>query len=142
MSEVSIREFIFPDDYLVCASLWKNSAPGVVFAQSDAPDEIQKKLNYAPELFLVAEFQDQVVGTVIGGYDGRRGMLYHLAVTKEMQGKGIGRSLLAEVEKRLRARGCRKCYLMLTPDNLSKLDFYRKSGWDLMDVTVLGNEFK
>lgn len=142
MGELSIREFKFPDDYSVCASLWKISGPGVVFAQSDAPDEIQKKLNYAPELFLVAEIRDQVVGTVIGGYDGRRGMLYHLAVTPEMQGKGIGRALLAEVENRLRARGCRKCYLMLTPENLSKIDYYRKSGWNPMDVTVLGKEFK
>jgi ribosomal protein S18 acetylase RimI-like enzyme len=70
---------------------------------------------------------------VIGGFDGRRGLLYHLAVAKEFRGQGIGTSLLNEVESRLRARGCFKCYLMVTPENDEAAQYYEQHGWHLMD---------
>ncbi len=42
-------------------------------------EEIKKKLQRDPDLFL-QEIDNEIVGTIIGGYDGRRGMIYHLAV--------------------------------------------------------------
>jgi hypothetical protein len=54
MPVFSIREFKYPDDYDQAVEIWKNSAPGVNFSRSDTPAEIQKKLNYSPDLFLVA----------------------------------------------------------------------------------------
>ena len=53
---------------------------GVHVGRSDTPAEIEKKLARDPDLFLVAECEQQIIGSVIGGYDGRRGMIYHLAV--------------------------------------------------------------
>jgi len=114
---------------------------GVQLGRSDTPAEIQKKLSRDPDLFLVAEENGRVIGTIIGGYDGRRGLIYHLAVHKDFRQKGLGSRLLAEVEARLRAKGCLKCYLMVTPDNPEAEHFYQKRGWHFMDyVRPFGKE--
>ena len=80
MNHFSIREFHFPEDYDAARRLWEGAGPGIHIRRSDEPGEIQKKLQRDPDLFLVAEADGQLIGTVLGGFDGRRGMVYHLAV--------------------------------------------------------------
>lgn len=141
MDDVIIREFNYSDDYLDAYDLWKNSGAGISVAKSDSPVEIQKKLNYSPDLFLIAEVSRKLIGTVIGGYDGRRGMIYHLAVNHDFQNLGVGKKLMQEVEARLREKGCIKSYLLVTKENLQVIDFYKQLGWNIMDVCVMGKEF-
>jgi ribosomal protein S18 acetylase RimI-like enzyme len=90
---------------------------GVSLGRSDTLEEIRKKLEHDPDLFLVVEEGGQVIGTVLGGFDGRRGLIYHLAVAASFRGRGIGSRLMEEIESRLRARGCLRCYLMVLADN-------------------------
>jgi ribosomal protein S18 acetylase RimI-like enzyme len=141
MPVFSIREFKYPDDYDQAVEIWKNAAPGVNFSRSDTPAEIQKKLTYSPDLFLVAIVKEKVVGTVIGGYDGRRGIIYHLAVQSHFRKSGIGRALMQDVESRLKIKGCLKSYLMITKENPSVIEYYQELGWKLMDVKIMGKEF-
>ncbi len=86
----------------------------------------------------MAETDGKIVGSLIGGYDGRRGMLYHLAVCADQRGQGIGEALMNEMEARLRARGCVKIYLLVTPENLDVVDYYQKRGWAEMDTIIMG----
>ncbi len=110
--------------------------------RSDTPEEIQKKLARDPDLFLVAEEDKRIIGTVIGGYDGRRGMLYHLAVAASFRGRGIGSRLMNEIESRLRAKGCIRCYLMVLTDNNEAMRYYEAHGWERMDyVTTYSKNF-
>ncbi len=134
MPEVCLREFAYPQDYARAVGLWQSMEKGVRVGRSDTPEEIRRKLQRDPELFLVAEDGDEIIGTVIGGFDGRRGMIYHLAVHPDYRGQGIGGLLMDEVERRLRAKGCRRCYLMVTPDNYEAMQYYDHRGWSLMDV--------
>jgi N-acetylglutamate synthase len=130
---VSLREFHYPQDYQALLGLWNEIEKGVHVGRSDTPEEIEKKVGRDPDLFLVAEADGSIVGSVIGGYDGRRGLIYHLAVAKDFRQLGVGSQLLDEVEARLRAKGCLKCYLMVTPDNPEAGCFYEKRGWHFMD---------
>ena len=140
--QVQIREFYFPADYEGALYVWKNMEIGVQIGRSDSAEEIEKKLNRDPDLFLVAEFGSQIIGTVIGGYDGRRGMVYHLAVLTDFRKQGVGAQLLAEVEKRLQARGCLKCYLLVFEENIGAIQFYEQRGWQEMKTDRLfGKEF-
>ena len=120
--------------------LWRAAGPGIHLGRSDSPDEIRKKLSRDPDLFLVAEDQGRIIGAVMGGYDGRRGLVYHLAVLPEERRRGLGSRLMAELELRLRAKGCVKYYLLVTPDNPQVLEFYRRLGWSVMDMTLMGKE--
>jgi ribosomal protein S18 acetylase RimI-like enzyme len=130
---VKIREFRFSDDYPQVQDLWASMDKGVRLGRSDTPEEIQKKLIRDPDLFLVAEEDGRIIGTVIGGYDGRRGLLYHLAVAASFRGRGIGSLLMDEIESRLRAKGCIRCYLMVLVDNDEAIRYYENHGWENMD---------
>ena len=139
---MDIREFRFPDDYAQTLKLWESIDVGMHVGRSDTPDEIQKKLERDPDLFLVAEINEEIVGTAIGGYDGRRGMIYHLAVHENLREKGVGEVLLNEVEKRLQAKGCVKCYLLVFADNERAVQFYENRGWrEMREDRIFGKEF-
>lgn len=132
--DLRLREFHYPEDYPAARSLWENAGPGIQLRRSDEPEEIQKKLQRDPDLFLVAESNGKMIGTVIGGFDGRRGLIYHLAVDPAFRKNGVGSLLMDEVERRLKAKGCLKCYLLVTTDNQNAMRFYEARKWDRMDT--------
>jgi len=130
---ITIREFQYPLDYDDAFFLWQNCGEGVGVGPSDQPAEIEKKLLRDPDLFLVAEDDGQLVGTVIGGFDGRRGMVYHLAVAATHRRQGLASRLMAEIETRLRSKGCQKAYLLVKKGNHDAYAFYDERGWNEMD---------
>jgi ribosomal protein S18 acetylase RimI-like enzyme len=131
---IHLREFQYPADYTAARSLWENAGPGIHVRRSDEPEEIRKKLQRDPDLFLVAESGGRLIGTIIGGFDGRRGLIYHLAVQAEYRQLGLGSLLMDEVEKRLKDKGCIKCYLMVAEGNEAAMRFYEKRHWERMDT--------
>ena len=137
-----VREFALEQDYQAVLALWQTAGPGIHVGPSDSPAELARKLQRDPDLFLIAEADSQLIGTVLGGFDGRRGMVYHLAVAAGWRGQGIGSALMDEVEARLAARGCRKAYLMVAPENAEVTQFYARRGWAMMDVLPMGKEFQ
>ena len=142
VAEIQIREFQFPDDYEGILRLWSGMETGMRVGRSDTAEEIQKKLERDPDLFLVGELDARLIGSVMGGYDGRRGLIYHLAVEAGFRKKGIASELMSEVERRLQAKGCVKCYLLVFADNSNAARFYEKRGWNQMkDDLIFGKEF-
>lgn len=130
------------DDWPRVLALWQSAGPGVHLGRSDTPDEIRKKREHDPDLFLVAVDGGELVGAVLGGYDGRRGLVYHLAVAPRRRRAGIGRALMAEMERRLSAKGCVKSYLLATPQNREAVAVYQRLGWQIMDMVLMGKEFE
>jgi ribosomal protein S18 acetylase RimI-like enzyme len=135
---MNIRTFDPTADLQAVLNLWQIAGAGIQLSPSDRPEEIHKKLQRDPDLFLVAEEEGRIVGAVLGGFDGRRGMVYHLAVNQSLRRRGIGKLLMVELESRLRAKGCLKYYLLITHDNAEGMDFYRELGWERMDLHVMG----
>jgi ribosomal protein S18 acetylase RimI-like enzyme len=134
---ILIREFHYPQDYEKTVNLWQSMDKGVRLSRSDVPDELKKKLERDPDLFLIAEENGALVGTVIGGFDGRRGMVYHLAVAASHRRRGIAQQLMTELEKRLVAKGCIRCYLLVHADNAEARALYEKINWALMADDVM-----
>ena len=117
-------------------ALWESV--GLTRPWNDPRKDIARKLAVQPELFLVAEDEDRVVGSVMAGYDGHRGWLYYLASDPGRRGEGIARGLVAEVEVRLLAMGCPKVQLMVRPDNASARGFYDALGYEPFDTWSTG----
>ena len=137
---IRIRDFRFPEDYEEVYDLWENAGSGIHLRRSDEPEEIAKKLQRDPDLFLLAEIDGRIVGSVMGGFDGRRGMMYHMAVAKPLRHKGIGTILMEALEHRLKEKGCIRYYLLVAKDNTKAVDFYQKRGWEIMDLFALGKD--
>lgn len=132
-----IREFNYPEDYPQVRSLWENTQKGMHFGRSDVPAEIEKKMARDPDLFLVAEIDGELVGTVIGGFDGRRGMVYHLAIAASQRRNGIADQLMDELEHRLISKGCIRSYLLVHAHNAEARALYEKHHWVLLDDDVI-----
>jgi len=138
MVEFYIRTFQGPQDFPAVEALWAAAGPGVQLGRSDTEEEIRKKLERDPDLFLVADLGGSVVGAVLGGFDGRRGLVYHLAVSENCRDQGVGSALMAELEGRLRQKGCLRCYLLVAPGNEALGAYYEARGWDRMPVAIYG----
>jgi ribosomal protein S18 acetylase RimI-like enzyme len=130
----AIRTGTAPD---LDAVLWLWRATGIQVGPSETPEALARKLERDPELFLVAESAGDVVGAVLGAFDGRRGWIYHLAVRTDHERHGIGRALLDAVETRLRALGCLKVNLLVEPDNAAVVPFYERLGYGRDDLIFL-----
>ncbi|HGK7505272.1 TPA: GNAT family acetyltransferase [Kluyvera cryocrescens] len=105
---------------------------------NDPEMDIERKVNHDVSLFLVAEVNGEVVGTIMGGYDGHRGSAYYLGVHPEYRGRGIANALLNRLEKKLIARGCPKIQIMVREENDVVLGMYERLGYEHADVQSLG----
>jgi ribosomal protein S18 acetylase RimI-like enzyme len=143
VTEIKIREFQYPADYPSARALWEGAGPGIQLRRSDEPEEIRKKLAHDPDLFLVAVADGRMLGTVIGGFDGRRGMVYHLAVAGAHRRQGIGEMLMDELERRLKEKGCIRCYLLVTTENENAMRFYQERGWvQMKNILTFGKDLE
>jgi ribosomal protein S18 acetylase RimI-like enzyme len=128
-------------DYEAIYALWRDAGEGVSLRPSDQREEIAKKLDRDPDLFLVAEAEGQVVGVVLGAWDGRRGWLHHLAVHTAHRQQGIATALIRAVEAGLRARGCLKVNLLVSRTNQAAKCLYVSLGYQEMSAFVpMGKE--
>jgi ribosomal protein S18 acetylase RimI-like enzyme len=124
--EAHIRRFRIEDTEPVVA-LWERC--GLIRPWNDPRKDIERKLRVQPELFLVAEAHDAVVGSAMAGYDGHRGWVYYLAVEPDRRRQRVGAALMSEVEGRLLAMGCPKINLLVRSGNEPALAFYRGLGF-------------
>src|SRR6476469_9288374 len=86
--------------------LWERA--GINRPWLDLKAEITEKRKRDRSLFLVATEAEEIVGAVMGAYDGRRGWVYHLATQPGHERHGIGSSLMRELERRMRNLGVTK----------------------------------
>jgi ribosomal protein S18 acetylase RimI-like enzyme len=124
---ITIGEFTMAD-YPVVHVLWQRG--DLWMRPSDGPEATLLKLARDPDLFLVARDADgRIVGTVMGGWDGRRAYMYHLAVTPGRRREGIAGALVDELEERMRSKGAVKVKLQILVDNDGSRAFFRARGY-------------
>lgn len=117
-------------------SLWRKA--GLRFDPSAVATELRSVLTRDPGLILVdVDDNGEVAGAVLGAYDGRRASVNRLAVRPDMQGRGIGKRLMAELEERLIAIGCPKVNLLVEPDNAGVVSFYEAMGYQTEDLIFM-----
>ena len=119
-------------DYDTVAELWKVSE-GIELAEGDSKSEIAAYLQRNPNLSRVAELDSLIVGAVLCGHDGRRGLVYHLSVKGEARGKGIGKRLVSECMAGLRDVGITRVILLVDKSNEQGQAFWTSQGYELID---------
>lgn len=136
---MTIRQFA-PDDADAVVALWR--ACDLVRPWNDPHKDIARKLAVADGLFLVAEDDGAVVGTVMAGYDGHRGWMNYLAVAPELQRSGLGRALVAAAEAGLAAFGCPKVNLQIRDTNTAVVAFYERLGYSVDAAISMGKRLE
>lgn len=124
-----------PADREGVIGLWTRT--GIARPWNDLGEEIDRHRRSQPGLLLVWEDpQSGVIGAGMGGWDGRRGWIYHLAVDPEHRHRGIARALVAALEEALLALGAPKIMLMVRNENCAVAGFYERLGYSAEDVQV------
>jgi len=136
---LTIRPYRAADEAAVIA-LWERC--GLLRPQNDPRKDIARKLKVNPEWFLVAEDGGRIVGVVMAGYEGHRGWINYLAVDPARRRGGLGRALVAEAERVLRAAGCPKINLQVRPENKAAIAFYERLGFTVEGAISLGKRLE
>jgi orotate phosphoribosyltransferase len=133
---IEIRPFTHADQAgvtLLWGEVFPNDPPW-----NDPAELIRRNLAVQPELFFVAHTNGRIIGTVLAGFDGVRGWIYHLAVEPAARRKGIASSLMKAAEAALRRQGCPKVNLQVRGENAAVVTFYRTLGYETEDRTSMG----
>ena len=119
-------------DYPEVIDLMRRS-PGVSVRDADSAAAIGRYLERNPGLSFVAEREGKIIGCVMGGHDGRRGYLYHLAVAPDCRRLGIGRALVGHALAALAGLGIHKTHIDVYRDNGEGRAFWAAMGWQRRD---------
>jgi ribosomal protein S18 acetylase RimI-like enzyme len=135
---MEIREYAPADEEQVVA-LWTSvfgcssmplgpRSPSYAEARNDPRRVLAHKTAWDARVLIAADGA-RVLGTLMVGYDGHRGWFYRLAVLESARRGGIGRALVSEGERRLRALGCQKLNLQVHTHNDAAARFWSALGY-------------
>lgn len=128
------------EDYSQLIRLWSNT-PGVGLRQlDDSLEGISKYIDRNDNTCFVYVVDNEIVGTILSGHDGRRGYIYHLAVREDCQKAGIGSKLVSEALLALRNEKINKVGLVVFNNNDGGNAFWSKLGFDAREDLVYRNK--
>ena len=133
MNAFTIRDAV-PADFDAILDLW-----GRIDRHTGLPDRLeylQTFHEFSPDLLLVAEAAGQIIGTVIGGWDGWRAQIARLATDTKWRRKGVAQALVAEIERRLYERGARRVYALVDKRSPPAVPFWESYGYAANDDIV------
>lgn len=117
-------------DYNASINLWKNTAGMGLNEVDDSLAGITKFLTRNPNTCFVAEDDDRkLVGTILCGHDGRRALIYHMAVSESLRRNGIGKAMLEAVLEALKQEGIQKVSLVAMRKNELGNAFWESMGF-------------
>ncbi|MCL1804302.1 MAG: GNAT family N-acetyltransferase [Eubacteriaceae bacterium] len=96
----------------------------------------KKYLLRNPDTCFVAEKNNEIIGVILRGHDGRRGLIYHLAVKVSEREQGIGNTLLEYAIEALINEGIAKVYIMVFKNNETGHAFWEKRGFTIPDESL------
>ena len=135
---VTIRPMTIAD-YDAVYALWL-SIPGMGLNNlDDSREGIARYLRRNPDTCFVAEAEGQIVGAILAGHDGRRGMISHTAVLPDCRRRGVGRRLAGAALEALRAQGINKVCLVVFARNEAGNAFWAKMGFTGREDLVYRN---
>ncbi len=116
------------EDYDKVYAFW-SSISGLKLDESDAIENFKIYLERNPRLCFFVIANDQIVGTILCGHDGRRGYIYHLAVKENYRNQGIAKKLYTLSVEELKRQGILRCNLYLLESNKNAISFWEHNGW-------------
>jgi ribosomal protein S18 acetylase RimI-like enzyme len=96
---------------------------------ADRLADVERLIGDSPAALLVAECGAEIVGALIAGWDGWRGNMYRLAVSKAYRRKGIGIALTRAGEEHLHSCGVRRVTALVAFEDEAAGAFWESAGY-------------
>ncbi|WP_209511127.1 GNAT family N-acetyltransferase [Sedimentibacter acidaminivorans] len=122
-----IENFVI-EDYENAYKLWTNTKGMGMRSLDDSKDGIAKFLTRNPSTNFVAKINNEIIGVILSGHDGRRGYIYHASVNVNYRNQGVGTKLLEAVYKSMKEEGINKVALVVFKTNDIGNTFWKSSG--------------
>lgn len=116
-------------DYEQVRNLWMKIKGFGIRSIDDSKEGIARFLERNPGISVVAVEDDQIVGAILCGHDGRRGCLYHVCVDPEYRLRGIGKEMVVHCMEQLHAEKISKVSLIAFTENDIGNAFWKEIGW-------------
>ncbi len=117
-------------DFEQIFSLWEKAGLSLTDKQTELYD-FQNILKLNPSSCFVLTDKQNIIGCVLGTFNGRRGWIYHLAIHPSYHNLGLGSLLLDTAETELKKKGAHRMNLGVSLTNLKVIPFYEKSGFTI-----------
>jgi len=114
--------------------LW--AAAGAVPTSTDDLAALRQLVAVDPEALLVASSAGALIGSLIVAFDGWRGAFYRLAVVPAHRRNKVASALVAEGERRLVARGVRRCAVIAVAEHDQATGFWAAGGYERQGATA------
>ena len=135
---VKIRVMTITDFDGIC-EVWKNHEG--TNPVDDSAEGFAKYIRRNPTTSFVAEDNGKIVGTILAGHDGRRGLFHHVSVLPEYQKQGIGKMLVDNAMDALEKEGITKVLLVVFKDNDNGNAFWEHIGFTKRDDLFYRNKY-
>jgi len=122
LAEAVIRQ-ARADELSAVLQLWRGAGvtpPSV----SDSIEGLTLLMHVSDAVLPVATIDYQIVGSVIGGWDGWRGNIYRLAVLPELRRRGIGKQLVQEISRVLFDKGAQRVSALVEHEHPWAIGFW------------------
>ena len=132
MMEYDIRKLTI-EDYDAVFALWNRTEQSrrAMNPVDDSREGIDRYLKRNPDTCFAAFSDEKLVGVILSGHDGRRGIIHHMCVHPEYRRKGIASALVSAAEEALQKEGIQKVFGLVFKDNDGANAFWEAQGYSL-----------
>ena len=109
--------------------LWETSR-SAASVTPDTVEAVEALLALPGSSLLLAVEGDEVVGTLVVGWDGWRGNMYRLAVREDFRRRGIASELVAAGHEHLRGVGARRITALVGVEESEAAGLWRAAGYE------------
>lgn len=110
-------------------ALWETSR-SAASVTPDTVEAVSALLRQPGSVLLLAVEGDEIVGTLVVGWDGWRGNMYRLAVRADFRRRGIGLALVEAGHEHLRSVGARRITALVGVEEDEAAELWRAAGYE------------
>ena len=130
--EYTVRQITI-EDYDAVYELWNSTEQSrrALNPVDDSRDGIERYLERNPNTCFAAVKDGQIIGVILTGHDGRRGIIHHMCVHPDYRRMGIASRLVALAEDALEKEGIQKVFGLVFKDNEAANVFWEQQGYSV-----------
>ena len=115
-----------PRDAESILRFWNDSAASM---RSTDDVEYVRRATTNPAAVLLLAVEDEIIGSLLGTFDGWRGNMYRLVVHPQRRRQGVGRQLVRQMERVFAQWGVRRVNVLVEIDRPTAMAFWSAVGY-------------